>query len=1064
MARRLTATVRSCLAAGVAVLTAVALSGVPGEPAEWLAAGPDGVTGGVEVRTDEAVSLRAARETGKPVQVMSLTSETAEVWALPNGSFRAELSLGASRIRRGDDWVPVDLTLQRTAEGRIAAVAHPFDLVVSGAQRAGTHELAALGHGDDRLSIGWSGALPEPEISAERATYADALPGVDLVVASTRAGMETFFVVKSRAAASQVAKMSLPISGRSVVKASRDAGGNTVIQDATGRTVARTPALKMWDARINAQGDPVNEAAVASTVDRTVNARGASGLTLTLTPDLRWLTDPKRQYPITIDPQINPLPTTYDSFIQAGDTADRGGTDDLRLGRLGSTGPVTRSLARWDTTALVGKQITAATFSFWNWWSAACSARSWEIWTVGTVYDGVIWDTQPTWNYKEASSTATAGYDASCNDNWVGVTGTSFFQRAANAGDTRADMGLRASNETDSSYFKQFRSRNESDTTKLPKASVTYNSYPTVTARATVPTSSCVTGTSRPLVNSLTPQLKATVSDADGTAMSVTFEWWSLVGTAPIGSATVTGVGNGATASTTVATGAFADGGSYRWRVKAADGVTGSDRWSSFCEMTVYVTAPPVAGCTGGVDSDFNGDGVADVAIADPEATVEGKERAGQIHIIYGRTGAVQTIDEGNAQVSGILEAGDGFGTSISSYDANRDGCSDLAVGVPYEDIGSAADSGIVYVLLGAPTGLATGPASINYHQDLGSTPDTVEPGDWFGYSVAGSRTASGEPYLVIGVPGEDIGASVDAGLVHYLRGSVNVVVAQGAGMPGAAESDDRTGYSVAASTHHFVVGSPGEAIGSLEFAGSANVLSHTLTGGLPTMAAGLTQDVVNVSNVSEANDTFGKSVSIAPYRPLGAPAGQADSLVVVGVPGEDITVTATNTAAPDAGLVHRFHVTAANTLNELPAITYSSEDGDQLGERVLVVNTAPASESTTSTMFLAVGVPGEDAGAKADTGRVRIFPALANPVGTPLTIERAPASLPGTAVTQELLGTSLGATSQQLYVGSPYGDPAVYGFTWSSLAGGSAAPTSTWKPGQGGIPAAETAFGAGIG
>ncbi|MFD6692689.1 hypothetical protein [Micromonospora aurantiaca (nom. illeg.)] len=70
MARRVTATVRSCLAAGVAVLTAAALAGVPGEPAEFLAAGPDGVTGGVESRTDEAVSLRAARESGKPVELL----------------------------------------------------------------------------------------------------------------------------------------------------------------------------------------------------------------------------------------------------------------------------------------------------------------------------------------------------------------------------------------------------------------------------------------------------------------------------------------------------------------------------------------------------------------------------------------------------------------------------------------------------------------------------------------------------------------------------------------------------------------------------------------------------------------------------------------------------------------------------------------------------------------------------------------------------------------------------------------------------------------------------------
>ncbi|MEU0958299.1 DNRLRE domain-containing protein [Micromonospora aurantiaca (nom. illeg.)] len=1063
MARRVTATVRSCLAAGVAVLTAAALAGVPGEPAEFLAAGPDGVTGGVESRTDEAVSLRAARESGKPVQVKSLTSETTEVFALPDGQFRAELSVGASRIRRGDQWVPVDLTLRKGADGRIAAVAHPFDLVVSGAQPSGTQELAVLGHGADRLAVGWAGRLPEPKLDGGRATYVDTLPGVDLIVEATRAGMEAFFVVKDRSAVKQVARLTLPITGPNAARAVRDAGGNTAIQDTAGRVVARTPALRMWDARVDALGNPTAETAVASTIAPAAGARGTGRLDLTLTPDMRWLTDSEREYPIVIDPTINPLYTTFDTFIQAGDTVNRGGTDDLRLGRLGPTGPVTRSLLRWDTAALVGKQITSATVSFWNWWSPLCEGRSWELWTVGAVADDMIWDTQPAWNNQEATTLATAGYDASCNDAWVGISGTKFFQRAANAGDTRADMGLRATDETDSKSFKQFRSRNATASAEVPKASVTYNSWPTVTARSTVPATTCATGSGRPLVNTLTPQLKATVTDGDGTAMTVTFEWWAMNADGPIGAASLSGVASGATAAATVPAGAFVDGGIYRWRVKAADGVSGSDIWSSFCEMQVYTTATPVTGCTGGTDSDFNGDGVADIAIADPEATVNGQIRAGRINVTYGGGTTVHTLHEGGANMPGAAEAGDRFGTSIAAYDANNDGCTDLAVGVPNQAVSGQAQAGVVYVLLGSPAGLAQGPPAVSYHQDSANVPDAAEAYDWFGYAVAGSRTASGEPYLVIGAPGEGLANPV-TGIVHYMRGTVNVAMSQGSGIPGAAEIDDRTGYAVAASTHHWAVGSPGEAIGTEAFAGAVNVFSHTLSNGLPTLAAGLEQNVANVSNDAEANDNFGKSISIAPYRPVGAPAGQADSLVVVGVPGEDLVVAATNTPAPDAGLVHRFHVTAANTFTELPAITYASEDGDYLGEKVVVVNTAPGSEGTNATMFVAIGVPGEDAGTSvADSGRVRVFPALANPIGTPTTLHRESGGMPGTAGAQELVGTSLSATSQRLYVGTPYGADAVYGFTWSDLSAGNTVPSVTWQPGQGGLPTGHSAFGAAI-
>ncbi|MEV4757044.1 LamG domain-containing protein [Micromonospora sp. NPDC049559] len=113
-----------------------------------------------------------------------------------------------------------------------------------------------------------------------------------------------------------------------------------------------------------------------------------------------------------------------------------------------------------------------------------------------------------------------------------------------------------------------------------------------VGTRSTVPTTGCVTGSGRPAVDTTTPELRAVVSDADGGSLSASFEWWSVTGTAPIGSATVSGLASGATAATGVPTGALATGGNYRWRVRASDGAAAS-AWSSFCEFTVRTTAPP---------------------------------------------------------------------------------------------------------------------------------------------------------------------------------------------------------------------------------------------------------------------------------------------------------------------------------------------------------------------------------------------------------------------------------------------------------------------------------------
>ncbi|MGY3520230.1 hypothetical protein ACVMYR_28385 [Micromonospora sp. PTRAS2] len=1045
-------------------MTAVALFGISGEPAVYVAAGPDGVTGGVENNSDEAVSLRAARSTGREVQVRSLTSETTEVFALPDGQFRAKIATGVQRFRRDGEWVRVDLTLTVAPDGSVAPVAHPNDLRISGARAEGRHELAAVGVGAQRIAMDWSGPLPAPVLKGNRAIYVDARPGVDLVIEATRTGFEQFLVVKNPAAAAQAESVTFPFTGPGVTSGSRRKDGSIAITDHTGKQTAHIPAPLMWDAR----KDRITGAPTARKPVSTAVTKRGTAVEVKLLPDRAWLTDPATVYPVTIDPTVNPLGTTFDTYVRETVTTDQNQQPDLQIGLLAtSPATLTRSFLTWDTTVLAGKQINSATVSFFNFWSHTCTATSWEIWTTGTSTYTTTFTNQPAWDEvgPDATSTATLGGTA-CSDGWATIDGKTFFQRAATANRTRAGMGVRATNETVTAGFKQFRSREGANAAEDPKATVTYNSWPTVTSRTTIPATTCATGSGRPLVNTLTPQLKATVSDADGTAMTVTFEWWALNGSAAVGSTAFTGVASGATATATVPVGAFVEGGSYKWRVKASDGVTGSDVWTSFCEMTVYVTVPPVEGCTSGVESDFNGDGVTDVAIADPEATVNGQEKAGLLRLSYGGIGTVKTLHEGIDQVGGAPGAGDGFGTSISAYDANNDGCTDLAVGIPYQDVAGQADAGAVHVLLGSPAGLAQGPASLVYHQDVTNVPDDAEAGDWFGYSVAGSRTGAGQAYLVIGAPGEDIGTGIDTGIVHYLRGTLNIAVSQGGGgLPGAAETDDRTGYAVAASTHHWAVSSPGEAIGSEVFAGAVNVLSHTLTNNLPTLAAELNQDTTGVSNVAGANDTFGKSISIVPYRAVGAPAGQADSLLAVGVPGEDITIAESSTPAPDAGMVQRFHVKSTNTFSEMPAITFASEDGDYLGEKVVLVNTTPASEGTTATMFLAIGVPGEDAGTGArDSGRVRVFPALATPIGTPVTIERGAASLPGTPTMQELIGTSLGATSQQLYVGTPYGDPAVYGFTWASLAAGSAVPTAVWKPGHGGMPADETAFGAVIG
>ncbi|MEU0081787.1 RHS repeat-associated core domain-containing protein [Micromonospora tulbaghiae] len=596
--------------AALAATMAMTLSDVPLRRAE---AAPKPKPAEVLERPDEMAALITARMTGRDVRITGMTTESAEYIAHPNGQIEATVHAGPVRMRQNQKWVPIDLRLQPAADGSVQAVAHPLDLRISG-KRSGAGELAAVGAGDGRFALGWPGALPTPVLDQNRATYPEIAPGIDLVVEATRTGFSQYLTVKSRDAVDRLPSLALPLTGKGLASFTQDSAGGLTLRNAKGKPLATVPAPQMWDAR-RAPGseEPTRRTMVRTKAERPAAAnRGAAanGLTMRLQPDLAWLKDPATQYPVTIDPQVNPLYTSFDTYVKEGDNVDRGGANDLHVGLLAGTPNVkSRAFVHWPVSALSGKQITSATVYFWNFWSHTCTATSWEIWSTGAASSATRWGTQPTWIQKEATSTQTKGFSSACNDGWVSISGTTFFQRAATAGQSTAYMGVRGTDETTTNSFKQFRSRNAADSSQVPYAVVTYNSYPTVGTRSTVPSTACVTGTSRPTVNTATPQLKSVVSDGEGSTVKAEIEWWTLTGTAKLGSAVTATAASGSTFSATVPAGVMTNGSSYKWRVRGNDG-TVNGNWSSFCEFTVdtSIGAPPIVSSTTYPENAWGGD------------------------------------------------------------------------------------------------------------------------------------------------------------------------------------------------------------------------------------------------------------------------------------------------------------------------------------------------------------------------------------------------------------------------------------------------------------------------
>jgi len=181
---------------------------------------------------------------------------------------------------------------------------------------------------------------------------------------------------------------------------------------------------------------------------------------------------------------------------------------------------------------------------------------------------------------------------------------------------------------------------------------------------------------------------------------------------------------------------------------------------------------------------DFNGDQRDDLAVGIPFEDVVGKADAGAVQTFFGFNSRSDLLDPATDlfisqdNIVGAAETGDRFGWSLAAGRFDLNLSSDLAIGVPGEDLGSIEDAGIVEVLYGSSSGPSLTNTQI-WSQDSTGVPDAAEAGDQFGYSLSAwnyGRTPQAD--LAIGVPFEDVFSSNfgtqqgDAGAVNIIYGS----------------------------------------------------------------------------------------------------------------------------------------------------------------------------------------------------------------------------------------------------------------------------------------------------
>ena len=414
---------------------------------------------------------------------------------------------------------------------------------------------------------------------------------------------------------------------------------------------------------------------------------------------------------------------------------------------------------------------------------------------------------------------------------------------------------------------------------------------------------------------------------------------------------------------------------------------------------------------------DFNNDGYADLAVGVHGDNV-GANEAGAVNVIYGTADGLDVPDNQlwsqSGDVGGVPENLDWFGWSVAVGDFNGDNFDDLAIGVPFEDVGAIADAGAVNVLYGSTSGLQTASNQIWVQGDLDDTLDEAD--DRFGWSLAaGDFDGDGFDDLAAGITFEDVGGAVDGGAVFVIYGTNtglgstgNQFWAQNGGGLGGGDPNDLFGWALAVGNFDndnyddLAIGIPGHNAGGQNDAGGAVVLYGTNTGLTATGNQLWSQDTDEIDGTPEADDSFGWSLATGDFDNDGF-----DDLAV-GVPFEAVG------AISNAGAVNVIYGSAAglsSTGDQLfseatPGIPLATEADDRFG-----FSLAAGRFDSDDDEDLAIGVDGEGVGGAANAGAILVIagsPSGLDPSKSALIFSQDDAEVEGDAEAGDRFGHAL--------------------------------------------------------
>ncbi|AZQ40163.1 LamG domain-containing protein [Streptomyces cyaneochromogenes] len=374
----------------------------------------------------ETASTLAA-QSGEPVEVPFERTEYSQVFAQPDGSFKLTQSTTPQHARASDgSWKPVDVTLAKRADGRIAPKSAVVDLSFSG--KGTGSDMIRIGYRNGHmLTLGWGRSLPEPVLEGDTATYREVLPGVDLRLTATAESYREVLVVKTpeAAASPELDKVLFSVDSEGLEVTSTINGGLAAAND-DGVEIFTGPPGRMWDSAGEAQAagaQPMMGASTAADESQTPGEGGAeepdpaagpgdgdasavmpvqvADDSIAVVPDTDVLEGAQTVYPVYIDPAVG-IGHTYRAVLSSdGDSYWMFDGAGYGIGRCGYNSQGTCTTGAWYTnrmyfqfnsaSALRGKYVLDATFRAYETWSFDCNPAWVDLERTDGISSGSNW-------------------------------------------------------------------------------------------------------------------------------------------------------------------------------------------------------------------------------------------------------------------------------------------------------------------------------------------------------------------------------------------------------------------------------------------------------------------------------------------------------------------------------------------------------------------------------------------------------------------------------------------------------------------------------------------------